>query len=98
VNRRRWLLGILAAILAVVVTVVWVQPLVLGPEVACGLDPGPGLPNCNEMLEMFDARMQAEGRFEWLPVSLMSPGVSSDGCVSWYVERWIFAEVITNDC
>ncbi len=39
--------------------------------------------------------MQAEGRFEWLPLTLVSPGYNPDGCVDWYVERWIFAELVT---
>lgn len=94
-TRRRWLLGILVAILAVVVTVVWVEPLVLGPKVACGLLDAT---TCNETWEVFVARTQDEGRFEWLPVTRVSIGVSSDGCGSVYVERWIFAKVVTYDC
>jgi hypothetical protein len=92
-NHRRWQLGIPAAILALVVMVVWVQPLVIGRKVACGLQLSP----CEdpEMWAAFDARMQAEGRFEWLPLTLVSPGYSADGCVTWYVERWIFAELVT---
>lgn len=93
VNHRRWQLAILAAILGLVVWVVWVAPLVIGPQVACGLQPSP----CQdpERWAAFEARMQAEGRFEWLPLTLVSPGYNPDGCVDWYVERWIFAELVT---
>jgi hypothetical protein len=95
VNRRRWLLGILAAILAVAITVVWVEPLVLGPKVACGMLDAT---TCNETWDLFVAETQSEGRFEWLPVTRVSFGLSSDGCGSVWVERWIFAEIHYYDC
>ena len=91
---RRLAVAACAGVLTLVISVVWLVPLVRGPF---SIDCGPlGPASC-------DARWRqvAAEQSSWLPVTRVKilEVTQPDGlCGTYYFERWIFANLITYDC
>lgn len=90
----RLALAYAAGLATAIVAIIWIVPVVLGPvSIDCGeLEPAA----CDRRW-----RQVAAEHSHWLPVTRVdiTEVTRRDGlCGSYYIERWIFANLVTYDC